>query len=300
MLGLAIGSSDRANVQSPFMAPDLPVVHIMAASTGRELHAIEGLSSPATADLDGDGLADLWGELGGNVCAFRGLAAESWRALGGFQPAGDLDGDGLADVVNNDLGREENATDERTDSRTVITRSGRDGRLLWQAPLEQWEDWSNWNNVTGSYTIVPLKLPNGDLDGDGIPDLIAQRSMWGSPHSYELRGGPGIAGSFGTHRTPALVLRSAPLYRRDPLRQRRYQGHDSLPRRSSRRYGSVRAASSLHAGKRATAFCNGTRITNRTGFGSRRPRCVGRAPRGLPWAIWQARPFRSAECRPGR
>ena len=192
MLGLAIGSSDRANSPAPFMVPDPPVVHILAAATGREVHAIEGLSSPETADLDGDGLADLWGELGGNVCAFRGQAAESWRALGGFQSAGDLDGDGLADVVNNDLGRPQNETDERTDSRTVITRRGRDGRSLWQAPLEQWEDWSNWNNVTGAYTISPLKLPSGDLDGDGIPDLIAQRSNWGSPQSYERAAGLGL------------------------------------------------------------------------------------------------------------
>ncbi len=192
MLALAIGSNDRANVQAPFMAPDPPVVHMLAAATGRELHAIDGLSSPETADLDGDGLADLWGELGGNVCAFRGLAAESWRALGGFQPAGDLDGDGLADVVNNDLGRADNVTDERSDSRTVIIRSGRDGRMLWRAPLEQWEDWSNWNNLTGAYTISPLKLPSGDLDGDGIPEVIAQRSMWGSPQSYERAAGLGL------------------------------------------------------------------------------------------------------------
>ncbi len=71
MLGLAIGASHRANVPAPFMAPDPPVVHMLAGATGRELHAIEGLSSPETADLDGDGLADLWGELDGKVCAFR-------------------------------------------------------------------------------------------------------------------------------------------------------------------------------------------------------------------------------------
>ena len=192
MLGLAIGTSDRGNVGSPFLVPDPPVVHLLAAATGREVHAIEGLSSPETADLDGDGLADLWGELGGNVCAFRGLAAESWRALGGFQPAGDLDGDGLTDVVNNDLGRPQNETEESTDSRTVITRSGRDGRMLWRTPLDSWEAWSNWNSWTHGYTISPLKLPNGDLDGDGMPDLIAHRSISGLPLSYERAAGLGL------------------------------------------------------------------------------------------------------------
>jgi hypothetical protein len=52
-------------------------VSLLEASTGREIHRIEGLELPATADLDGDGADDLWGRLAGELRAFRGE-----RALG--------------------------------------------------------------------------------------------------------------------------------------------------------------------------------------------------------------------------
>ena len=46
-----------------------------------------GLGQVGVADLDGDGLADLWGEADGQLRAFRGEAPEAWRALGRFVPA---------------------------------------------------------------------------------------------------------------------------------------------------------------------------------------------------------------------
>ena len=65
-----------------------PIVHLLEASTGRERHRVIGLTNPGFADLDGDGLADLWGEVDGEVRAFRGEGAEAWRALGRFDRAG--------------------------------------------------------------------------------------------------------------------------------------------------------------------------------------------------------------------
>ena len=75
---------------------------------------MEGLTQAGFADLDGDGLADLWGNVDGELRAFRGEAPEAWRALGRFDPAYtpyraidlirdgwvDLDGDGVADTLD--------------------------------------------------------------------------------------------------------------------------------------------------------------------------------------------------------
>ncbi len=44
-----------------------PIVHVLEMSTGREVHMITGLTQPRSADLDGDGLSDLWGEVDGEL-----------------------------------------------------------------------------------------------------------------------------------------------------------------------------------------------------------------------------------------
>ena len=164
----------------PYSAPDPPVVHLLAAATGQEAHTIDGLSRARTADLDGDGLADLWGSVQDKLRAFRADVPEAWRALGRLQPAGDLDGDGMTDVLSNDLEPPGPSWwDAKTDSRTALARSGRDGRILWHTRLNPWEDWSSWGEWTQSYTVNPLTLPGGDLDGDGSPDVLARRGAGG-------------------------------------------------------------------------------------------------------------------------
>ena len=65
-----------------------PILHLLEATTGRERHTIDGLNRASFADLNGDGLADLWGEVDGELRAFRGEAAEAWRALSRFDAAG--------------------------------------------------------------------------------------------------------------------------------------------------------------------------------------------------------------------
>ena len=47
-----------------------------------------GLERAGFAELDGDGLVDLWGEVDGELRAFRGEGPEAWRALGRFDRAG--------------------------------------------------------------------------------------------------------------------------------------------------------------------------------------------------------------------
>ncbi len=101
MLAIPIGGKDpgdeRPNRSSHESAP--PVVHVLAASTGQEVHTIEDFDWPRTADLDGDGLVDLWGSASGKLQGFRAEPPEDWRALGTFETAADFDGDSVTDLM---------------------------------------------------------------------------------------------------------------------------------------------------------------------------------------------------------
>lgn len=170
-----------------------PEVHVLAAASGREVSSVVGLSAPRFDDLDGDGLADLWGEAEGRLRAYRGEAPEAWRALGHWTPAGDLDGDGVADVLTGallpppirTLGAEEPA-----ESRTLAARSGRDGRELWRTLLDRGR---SFVQPYTSYRFIPFPEGGGDFDGDGAADVVARmESPRFSPQEqvlFELRSG---------------------------------------------------------------------------------------------------------------
>ena len=82
MLALPIGGKQEAggDPRYRFFPPDPPVVHLLGAATGIEEHTVPGLTSPRIADLNGDGLADLWGAVDGKLVAIRAEPAEAWRA----------------------------------------------------------------------------------------------------------------------------------------------------------------------------------------------------------------------------
>ncbi len=169
-----------------------PIVHLLEASTGRERHTVLGLANAKLADLDGDGLADLWGEVDGELRAFRGEAPEAWRALGHFEPAGsfdakveiigsrsvDFDGDGLADLLIADLRAPGVEPFETTGSHTAVARSGRDGHVIWKTEVDPRES-SLDPNSADAFELIAFPLPAGDLNGDGTPDVIVKKELLG-------------------------------------------------------------------------------------------------------------------------
>ena len=211
LLALPLGGEVPGESGQPFSDEPMsePIVHLLEASTGREQHRVIGLENVAIADLDGDGLDDLWGEVDGEVRAFRGEAPEAWRALGRYDRAGwpfddvqaslsqlrmlrtrrfpekyvdplwnrwvDFDGDGVGDVLSGELRAPGKAKHDAAGSHVAIARSGRDGRVIWKTEIDPR---GNWFNPTSreSYGLTGLSLPVGDLDGDGTVDVVVDKS----------------------------------------------------------------------------------------------------------------------------
>jgi hypothetical protein len=143
---------------------------------------------PRVADLNGDGLSDLWGNSDGELRAFRGEAPEVWRALGSVYAAGssygrfdatgssavDLDGDGISDTMVSTVRAPGASVRETTGSHTALARSGHDGHVIWKTVLDPRESWFEPDRGE-SYSLSASPLPEGDLNGDGIPDVIVQK-----------------------------------------------------------------------------------------------------------------------------
>jgi hypothetical protein len=178
LLAITVGGKEPGALESSLPSSKLPapVVHLLELSTGRELDPITGFSRAQTGDLDGDGIADLWGESNGQLQAFRGETPELWRALDWFGPAADFDADGITDVLVAGPTAPGGSASENTGSRTALARSGRDGHALWKVDVD-WRDDRFEPDRGQSYSLETFPLPAGDLDGDGIVDVLAVKSI---------------------------------------------------------------------------------------------------------------------------
>ncbi len=178
MLAVPLGGTAATWIgqANPYPHREPPRVHLLSLITGRELHSIDGLSWPRPADLDGDGLADLWGSVSGNLRAYCGQAPEAWRALGRYHKAGDLDGDGISDVVSDDLRVRPDLDESSRKTLAAAAHSGRDGKLLWRTRLDYQGPWIEHASSKPGYTLSSFALPGGDLDGDGAPEISVVRS----------------------------------------------------------------------------------------------------------------------------
>jgi tRNA A-37 threonylcarbamoyl transferase component Bud32/outer membrane protein assembly factor BamB len=114
---------------------------LYSAGTGKVAHTLPGFLSLESADLDGDGIPDLYGvhphdpNQPTKLHAFRGNPPENWRRPGTWYPTF--------------------AGNSEEDSRTVFRMSP--------------------------------PLPHGDLDGDGIPDLLVfHKAGWDVPLAAQL------------------------------------------------------------------------------------------------------------------
>ena len=111
---------------------------------------VSGLTRANVADLDGDGLSDLWGEVDGELRAFRGEPPEAWRALGRFYSFGvpydrldpfeklnvDFDGDGITDTLIGRVQAKGATAGEITGSRTAApggSGQGNRAHVIWKA-----------------------------------------------------------------------------------------------------------------------------------------------------------------------
>ncbi len=159
---LVIVSSGAANKQMTIDVVSLTAARVTATTT-----RVAGFR---LADFDGDGLGDVLlsriTPSGTRVEAVRGGPYTAWRRLGEFQSLGDFDRDGFAELT---AGVFQPATQV-----DVPIYSGKTGRRIARWTI----DWP-FKDMLGFLDVVALPMPAGDIDKDGVVDVLVTASQAG-------------------------------------------------------------------------------------------------------------------------
>jgi len=130
-----------------------PITYVLSGGTGKLLHTLPEVSDSIVADFNGDGILDLAYTISPQGAArclvIPGKSPEPFRALDRWQAMQDFDGDGVVDFLSLQM-----------PPPTLLARSGRGDRNLWQANVRIW--------MSHDIKLSP-PLPHGDLNGDGHP-----------------------------------------------------------------------------------------------------------------------------------
>jgi serine/threonine protein kinase/outer membrane protein assembly factor BamB len=139
-------------------------VDVVSLTAARVTATTTGVSGFRLADFDGDGLGDVLlsriTPSGTRVEVVRGGPYTAWRRLGDFQSLGDFNRDGFAELTTGLL-----QASARVD---VPIYSGKTGRRTGRWTIK----WP-FKEMLGRLDLVALPMPEGDIDKDGVADVLA-------------------------------------------------------------------------------------------------------------------------------
>lgn len=189
-------------------------VKVFDGATGMQVQSFfsfDGFSGGvrvATGDLNGDGRADIITSTGvgatGHVKAYSGLDGSLLRSFfaydaafqgGVYVAAGDVNGDGFADIVTGTGG------DDSSDAPShVKVFDGLTGDL--------YSSFFAYGGFSGG-----VRVAAGDLDGDGLAEIVTGAGPGAGPHVKVFRGDGGELQSFmafGTSFTGGIYVAAVP------------------------------------------------------------------------------------------
>jgi outer membrane protein assembly factor BamB/predicted Ser/Thr protein kinase len=137
----------------------------LQASTGRVAHTLSEVSAPHIADFNSDGIVDVYYTVSPQgaprMMIARGTQSEPWTRLGQWDAIRDVDGDRVDDML---------------EAQGNAIFSGRTNQPLWSLHSEFYD--------SHRHPVLSPPLPHGDLDRDGVPDLIGVQQVLRRITSY--------------------------------------------------------------------------------------------------------------------